>query len=206
MSRRNLAIALAVVLTALMIRSIQADDGGFVQTATPPNLIPPPLMDLPSGTSLNPGAYQPISNPTSFVSNQSGSVVPPAPIDADLAQGNRGNLTTPPQPLGYVRMTAPMYPTPRPNIPAWSGQTVITNQAFAPQEMLYPHTYRAIYPPFYHRVKGGWIVTPLGVRSHENWELQGTTVEVNYRSNYPGLLSGAFWTPHVAQTYHSRWR
>ena len=57
---------------------------------------------------------------------------------------------------------------------------MITNQAFAPQEMLYPHTYRAIYPPFYHRVKGGWVLTPLGVRSHEKWELQGTQVQVKF--------------------------
>ena len=92
----------------------------------------------------------------------------------------------PPQQQGYVRLNAPLYPSPRPNIPIWTGSTMITNQAFAPHEMLYPHTYKAIYPPFYHKVKGGWIVTPFGVRSHERWELQGTQVQVKYRSQQPG--------------------
>ena len=69
--------------------------------------------------------------------------------------------------------------------PAWNGGTVITNQAFAPHEMLYPHTYHAMYPPFYYKVKGSWFWTPFGVRQHENWKLQGTEVTVKYRSSYP---------------------
>lgn len=86
---------------------------------------------------------------------------------------------------GYVYLGAPLYPSPKPNVPYWTGGSMITNQAFAPHEMLYPHTYKAIYPPYYHRVKGGWLWTPFGVRSHERWELQGTQVQVKYRSKHP---------------------
>ena len=127
----------------------------------------------------------------------------PMPIDADQARSQVPD--GPIQQPGYVRLGAPMYPTPRPNIPIWTGSTMITNQAFAPQEMLYPHTYRSIYPPFYHRVKGGWILTPLGVRSHEKWELQGTQVQVKYRSSYPGIFSGACWCPPSTSS-HGSWR
>ena len=49
--------------------------------------------------------------------------------------------------------------------------------------MLYEHEYRAMYPPFYYRVKGCWILTPLGVKQHEVWKLQGTEVKVNYRAH-----------------------
>lgn len=92
------------------------------------------------------------------------------------------------QQSGYVRLNAPMYPCPRPNIPIWTGSTMITNQAFAPHEMLYPHKYRAMYPPFYHRVHGCYFWTPFGMRSHEQWKLQGTMVKVNYRSHWPCLM------------------
>lgn len=90
---------------------------------------------------------------------------------------------------GYVQLDASMYPSPQPHTPVWTGGSFITNQAFAPHEMLYPHTYRAIYPPFYHKVHGKWIVTPFGVRSHERWELQGTMVQVKYRSHHPVMPS-----------------
>jgi hypothetical protein len=77
---------------------------------------------------------------------------------------------------------------------------MITSPALAPHEMLYPHTYRAIYPPYYHRVKGGWIVTPFGVRSHERWQLQGTQVQVKYRSSAPIWISSMWFPP--ATGYH----
>ncbi len=85
----------------------------------------------------------------------------------------------------YPQQNAPLYPSPQPNTPQYSGGTMITNQAFSPHEMLYPHTYRAMYGPFYYKVRGGWIVTPKGVRSHDRWELQGTEVTVKYRSHNP---------------------
>ena len=86
---------------------------------------------------------------------------------------------------GYPQQHAPMYPTPQPNIPYQVGGTYITNQAFAPHEMLWAHKYKALYPPYYYRVRGGWIVTPRGVRSHETWRLLGTEVEVKYKDHVP---------------------
>src|SRR5262245_24404815 len=50
---------------------------------------------------------------------------------------------------GYPYLNAPLYPSPQPNVPVQIGSSVYTNQAFAPHEMLYPHTYRAMYPPFF---------------------------------------------------------
>ncbi len=89
----------------------------------------------------------------------------------------------------YPVLNAPLYPAPVQYVPAWSGGTIITNQALAPHEMLYPHTYHSMHGPFYYQVKGHWIVTPCGVRQHEKWKLQGTEVKVKYRSHVP-ILSG----------------
>ena len=89
----------------------------------------------------------------------------------------------------YPYLDAPLYPTPQPNIPHQTGGTFITNQAFAPHEMLYPHSYRAMYPPYSYKVQGDWLVTPLGVWSTEHWKLQGTQVSVKYKSRI-SLLSG----------------
>ena len=84
----------------------------------------------------------------------------------------------------YPRLQAPMYPAPVQYTPSWNGGSVITNQAFAPHEMLYAHRYHAMYPPYYHKVKGSWYWTPFGMRQHENWKLEGTEVIVNYRSRF----------------------
>lgn len=83
----------------------------------------------------------------------------------------------------YPQINAPLYPSPQPNTPTYAGGTMITNQAFSPHEMLYPHTYKAMYGPYYYKVRGSWICTPWGVRSHDRWELQGTEVTVKYRSH-----------------------
>ncbi|MGH7128206.1 MAG: hypothetical protein ACREIV_06540, partial [Planctomycetaceae bacterium] len=72
-----------------------------------------------------------------------------------------------------------------------------TNQALSPHEMLHPHTYRAMYPPFYYKVKGQWIVTPWGVWSRDRWELQGTEVKVQYRDHIHPL---SFFHPPVINT------
>jgi len=85
---------------------------------------------------------------------------------------------------GYPQLNAPLYPSPVQTTQPWSGGAIITNQAFAPHEMLYPHRYHAMYGPFYYRVKGCWVMTPVGMRQHEQWKLQGTEVQVNYRSSY----------------------
>lgn len=95
----------------------------------------------------------------------------------------------------YPQLNAPLYPSPVQYTPAWNGGTIITNQAFAPHEMLYPHKYHAMYPPFYYKVKGSWFWTPFGMHQHEHWKLQGTEVKVNYRSHYK-FLSG-FHPPRV---------
>jgi len=84
----------------------------------------------------------------------------------------------------YPQINAPLYPAPQPNTPTYVGGTAITNQAFAPHEMLYPHQYKALYGPYYYKVRGHWFLTPKGVRSHDTWELQGTEVSVKYRSHY----------------------
>lgn len=75
-----------------------------------------------------------------------------------------------------------LYPSPRPGIPHQMGGTTISNQFLNPHEMLYAHRYRAMYPPYYYKVNGKWMVTPFGVWSHEDWNLQGTMVDVKYHS------------------------
>ncbi|MDA1015352.1 MAG: hypothetical protein O3A00_12990 [Planctomycetota bacterium] len=93
----------------------------------------------------------------------------------------------------HPQTNAALYPSPKPNVPIQVGATAITTQALHPHEFLYPHDYRALYPPFYYKVKGSWFVTPFGVWSRDRWELQGTEVKVKYRSKIP--LLGGFTTP-----------
>lgn len=83
----------------------------------------------------------------------------------------------------YPQTGAALYPAPRPGIPQQVGGISIENQAFHPHEMLHAHRYRAIYPPYYYKVNGGWMVTPFGVWSKEDWKLQGTQVDVKYHSS-----------------------
>ena len=183
--------ACTVVLSAFMLPTARADeefsDPFAAELAAPPALaFEEATVEASAETNVVPSLYAPPEVPAQpAILQQSGLMqqVAPQPVGAGagmmVPQG-------PQQQQGYVRLNAPLYPSPKPNIPIWTGSTVITNQAFAPHEMLYPHTYKAIYPPFYHKVKGGWIVTPFGVRSHERWELQGTQVQVKYRSQQPG--------------------
>ena len=197
--KRFVAAAITVVLSALMLPSTRADelsDSFAPQLETPP--APAPLnyneIDARQVTSSVPVV------PRQAVMHYAGDPMTAAPQSIDPSI----YMTTPqaiPQQPGYVRLGAPMYPSPRPNIPIWSGATMITSPAFAPHEMLYPHTYRAIYPPYYHRVKGGWIWTPLGIRSHERWELQGTQVEVKYQSRPPIWVNWS-WHPPVSYKGH----
>lgn len=107
-----------------------------------------------------------------------------------VQQANYGELPSAPAPYGqgvnvgqYPQLNAPLYPAPVQYTPPWNGGAIYTNQAFAPHEMLYPHQYKALYPPFYYKVHGGWIVTPWGVRQHDKWKLEGTQVKVNYMSH-----------------------
>lgn len=84
---------------------------------------------------------------------------------------------------------ASLYPCPIQNIPVQVGGTMYTNQAFAPHELLHAHEYRAMYPPYYYRVKGHWLWTPFGIESHDRWELSGTEVKVKYSSSYNPLAA-----------------
>lgn len=127
---------------------------------------------------------------------------PGSPYGDGQIQQTRGVVVeTPSQPGTYVpggqypQLNAPLYPSPVQYTPPWNGGTIITNQAFAPHEMLYPHTYHAMYPPFYYKVHGGWFWTPFGFRQHEHWKLQGTEVNVKYRSHYP--LFGGWHPPDI---------
>lgn len=99
-----------------------------------------------------------------------------------------------PNPTVYPRLNAPLYPSPVQYTQPWSGVSIVTNQALAPHEMLYPHQYRAMYAPFFYEVKGHWIVTPKGVQQGEIWKLKGTEVKVNYKSHH-GLFTRFFFPP-----------
>lgn len=178
-----LSATITVVLSAVMMPSTQADefaDPFSDELQTPPLTVPAPLTYDEPGTrpikAIAPAPQRAIYRPVSA------TVQAPMPINPDAYVGPAG---PPAQAPGYVCLRSPMYPCPVPNVPIWAGSTMITSPALAPHEMLYPHTYRAIYPPYYHRVKGGWIWTPFGIRSHEKWELQGTEVTVKYRSQAP---------------------
>ena len=76
-----------------------------------------------------------------------------------------------------------LYPAPVPGIPQQMGGTAVSSQFLNPHEMLYAHRYRAMYPPYSYKVNGKWMVTPFGVWSHEDWHLQGTKVDVKYKSS-----------------------
>jgi hypothetical protein len=98
-------------------------------------------------------------------------------------------------PTGYPYLNAPMYPVPKQDVPYQTGATVLTNQAFYPHEMLYPHTYRALYPPYYYEVHGCWKTLPWGISNVEHWRLRGTLVTVKYRSSisiFSGFASPVF--------------
>jgi len=194
------AASMTVVLSALMLPSTRADEfsdpfGSKLQT--PPNVVPAPAnYDLPAIRPVTSTLPIP-SQPAVLRQAAEGTTAPPQSIDPSAGMMMPQSV---PQQSGYVRLGAPLYPSPRPNIPIWTGATMITSPAFAPHEMLYPHTYRAIYPPFYHRVKGCWMWTPFGMRSHEKWELQGTQVEVRYQSRPPLWVN---WSWHAPVTHYA---
>lgn len=157
--------SLAVLLPTIMLHSVHAQDEYAPQFR---GGVEPAFASAPAEPAY--GDYRAIPARRAAMTETPAA---PAPVAGPVVQE------------GYVNLGAALYPSPKPNVPYWTGGSMITNQAFAPHEMLYPHTYRAIYPPFYHRVKGSWLWTPFGVRSHERWELQGTQVQVKYRSRHP---------------------
>lgn len=113
--------------------------------------------------------------------SQPDQYAPAGPAYTDYGQMN------PQRSGGYPQTGAALYPAPVPGIPQQIGGIAIQNQAFHPHEMLHAHQYKAMYPPYYYKVNGGWMVTPFGVWSHEDWKLQGTTVDVKYKSHISPL-------------------
>jgi hypothetical protein len=81
----------------------------------------------------------------------------------------------------YPQINSALYPCPRPDVPWEVGQTVITNQAFYPHEMLYCHRYKAIYPPFYYENKCGLACIPFFPKPC----IKGTVVTVKYKTTLP---------------------
>ena len=148
----------------------------------------------PNAMPVHPGSnWQSYQAPVQIQDSSPGQYVYPASSTAPAgpAYSDGGMMT--PQPEGgnypmssggqYPQPGAALYPAPVPGIPQQMGGAAIMNQAFHPHEMLYPHKYHAMYPPYYYKVNGGFMVTPFGVWSHEDWHLQGTRVDVKYKSH-----------------------
>lgn len=130
------------------------------------------------------GQFWNVSNPGSPVGPQNlGSAQTCPPSSGGLYPQSSGTLYSQSTGGQYPHTGAALYPSPQPGIPHQMGGTAIMNQAFHPHEMLYQHRYQAMYPPYYYKVNGGWMVTPFGVWSKEDWHLQGTQVDVKYKSH-----------------------
>ena len=166
--------ALSAVLLVSFYTDVKADSPGGPRVVSATS-----FAGQPPGRFVNPHQSRPI-----YLVVDSASAAPGMPAQAAPSR------VAPP---AYPYLDAPMYSSPRQDVPVQVGGTAITSQFLAPQEMLYPHTYRALYAPYYYNVKGHWLWTPFGMESHDKWELQGTEVKVKYRSRF-GLLSG-FWPP-----------
>jgi beta-ureidopropionase / N-carbamoyl-L-amino-acid hydrolase len=176
------------VVAALVLPAAQADPGVYGHAApVHPGYASPVAWDAGAAGLYQPPYYHPR---------------PARPAKQDFNRKVRPHKTQFQGPVapaayvgpGYPYLNAPLFPTPRPDIPYQTGVTLITNQALAPHEMLYPHTYKALYPPFYYTNKGTWVVTPLGVWSTENWSLVGTEVSVKYK---PHISPFALFHPPV---------
>lgn len=197
---------ISVVLSAVMLPSSRADElaDPFAQALeAPPISVPAPFNDDESAARLI-NSFAPVAPRTAVYRQHSAPTEEGTPMPVNPEAYARPQ-SAPMQQPGYVRLGAPMYPCPRPNIPIWTGATMITTPALAPHEMLYPHTYRSIHGPYYHRVKGGWIWTPFGIRSHERWELQGTRVEVKYRSQPPIWINSMWFPPNTSNSGGNRY-
>lgn len=152
------------------------------------------ISDGKLSPSLRQATYRPVirgqspqpvyfAGPKKIIINPQQGGGPPVPMTTPAPK-----VTRIPAQNGYVRLDAPLYPVPRPNIPWQVGSTFSTNQVLAPHEMLYPHSYRALYPPFYYHVHGDWHALLGHMTTNEYWELKGTEVQVDYCSRVP-LLS-----------------
>ena len=131
---------------------------------------PMEIQNVSQGQYFYPASSSSPAGPT----NTGGGMVTPQPTGGNYPMSSQGR---------YPQTGAALYPSPVPGIPQQMGGAAIMNQAFHPHEMLYPHEYHAMYPPYYYKVNGGFMVTPFGVWSHEDWKLQGTKVDVKYKSH-----------------------
>ena len=165
-----------------------ADPVGSEATfAATPRVPPAPLL-ANSKTGATPSAPAKIINhipsqPIFFAYEEAASA-PEGQAKADAPKIVPASGVTP----GYPQLSAPLSPVPRQDVPIQVGGTMIAHPALAPHEMLYAHSYRGLYPPFYYKVDGSWMWTPFGMESHDKWQLQGTDVRVKYHSRI-GLLS-----------------
>jgi hypothetical protein len=124
-----------------------------------------------------------------FVDDEDDDDEPDAVQAAYETPGYASTAAVPPQPAAtvigtggcYPPLNSALYPCPRPDVPYEVGQTIITNQAFYPHEMLYCHKYKALYPPFYYENKCGLTYLPLVPKP----ALKGTVVKVKYKSTLP---------------------
>jgi len=191
----------------------QADTEGFVSPQNALQPVPvenapvlpnissvsgPQYFSAPGGSSnvipVHPGGnWQKYQAPMQIQNVSQGVYTYPASSTSPAGPAYTGSGMMTPQPRGgyypmssagtYPQPGAALYPAPVPGIPTQIGGAAIMNQAFHPHEMLYPHEYHAMYPPYYYKVNGGFMLTPFGVWSHENWKLQGTQVDVKYKSH-----------------------
>ena len=181
------AAALTVILSAWTWQAVQAQQPSGIPYAPPAPFpeIGRGAQPIPSAHTYGLGRLAPRpahtnAQPVLYADGNQQAVPGQAAVQPDVE-----NRAVP----GYVYLNAPMYSSPRQDVPYQVGGAVITNQALAPHEMLYPHRYKAMYPPYYYQVRGHWKVTPFGVWQCEDWKLRGTVVKVNYKSRI-GLSSG----------------
>jgi hypothetical protein len=167
-------------------------------SATPGNGLSNPVPVTPGSNWQQYQSPLPVQSTSAAPFQQISSRVPAHLMSAPAASQSSGATLAPPSGVAgqYPRTGAPLYPAPRPGIPQQVGGTSIVHPAFQPHEMLYAHQYKAMYPPYYYKVNGGWFVSPFGVWSHENWKLQGTEVNVKYNSK---ISPFAFFKPPVTR-------
>lgn len=152
----------------------------------PQNFSAVPVGQISNPVPVYPGQnWQEYSAPVPVHQTSSAQFSPISPegMAGPVSMGMEGPVRFNESTGQYPQTGAALYPSPVPGIPWQIGGASIPNQAFHPHEMLYEHGYRAMYPPYYYKVNGGWMVTPFGVWSHEDWNLQGTTVDVQYKSH-----------------------
>jgi len=148
-------------------------------------------------TQIQNVSQRPYAHPTSSTSpagpaHTSGGMMTPQPQGGYYPMSSQGR---------YPQTGAALYPSPIPGIPQQMGGAAIMHPAFHPHEMLYGHEYHAMYPPYYYKVNGGFLVSPFGVWSHEDWKLEGTRVDVKYNSH---ISPFTLFHPPFSRSFNNR--